>query len=207
MATPPNYRQLAERNLDQATAQLGTLPNGRVPSGEVLACSAKAQAVATIAVAQALIEIADAIQAQTPTDTNDRLEALAAALDERDQAYRERAHLIAWLAALHPAVIAPAPDVDDPGWQILYLTAGGSQMSWHIASTDAELFADVEHVDPDDPRAQWDGHTTGQKYERIRQHVEALNDNTVVLVLGEHGEPICTCTNDQRCPACPPNTA
>jgi hypothetical protein len=141
-----------------------------------------------------------------PDDT-DRLEALNGAETERDQAYRERAQLLAWLAALHPAVITPAPDIDEPGWQILYLTAGSSQMSWHIAPTDTELFADVEHVDPDDPRAQWDGHTTGQKYERIRQRVEALNDNAVVLVLGEHGEPICTCTHDQRCPACPPDTA
>ena len=36
---------------------------------------------------------------------------------ERDGAYRERAHLLALLASLHPSVIAPAPDVDEPGWQ------------------------------------------------------------------------------------------
>ncbi|MFI9331952.1 hypothetical protein ACIGZJ_30975 [Kitasatospora sp. NPDC052868] len=94
---------------------------------------------------------------------------LAEAEANRDGAYRERAHLTAWLAAIHPAVITPATDIADPGWQILYLTAGGRQMSWHIAPRDAELYHHVEHVDPTDPRAQWDGHTTDQKYEAIRE--------------------------------------
>jgi hypothetical protein len=95
---------------------------------------------------------------------------------ERDQAYRERAHLLAWLAALHPAnaVITPAPDVDEPGWQLLYLLVGGYQMSWHIAPRDSDLFNHVEHVAADDPRAQWDGHSTTEKYERIQQHTQRV---------------------------------
>ncbi|MEU8488658.1 hypothetical protein [Streptomyces sp. NPDC048641] len=64
-------------------------------------------------------------------------------------------------------VIAPAPDVDEPGWQIVYLNLGGHQASWRISHRDAGLFADVEHVPADDPRAQWDGHTTEEKYARI----------------------------------------
>jgi len=87
---------------------------------------------------------------------------------ERDGAYRERAQLLAWLATLNPAVLAPAPDVDEPGWQILYVTAGGHQLSWHIHPRDADLYAHVEQVPADDPRAQGDGHTTAQKYDRIR---------------------------------------
>ncbi len=98
---------------------------------------------------------------------------LSARYDEvaaaRDAAYRERAHLTAWLATIHPAVITPAPDTNEDGWQILYLTAAGRQLSWHIAPADADLYAHVEHVGPDDPRAQWDGHTTEQKYDAIRQ--------------------------------------
>jgi hypothetical protein len=90
---------------------------------------------------------------------------------ERTGAYNERAHLLAWLASIHPAVLASAPDVSEPGWQILYLTAGGLQLSWHIAPGDAELFTHVEQVSTDDQRAQWDGHTTEQKYERIRTAV------------------------------------
>ncbi|MFF5589701.1 hypothetical protein [Streptomyces hygroscopicus] len=97
---------------------------------------------------------------------------------ERDAAYRERAHLLAWLAALHPAnaVITSADDIEEPGWQLLYLLVGGWQMSWHIAPRDAELFAHVEHVDPTDPRAQWDGHSTNEKYERIREHTAQLGE-------------------------------
>lgn len=93
-------------------------------------------------------------------------------IDVFDAVYRERAHLVAWLATLHPSVIAPAPDLTDddaPGWQIVYVTAGGRQMSWHISPLDAGLFEHVEHVDPDDPRAQWDGHTTEAKYQRIAE--------------------------------------
>ncbi|MGY0023725.1 hypothetical protein ACVHNB_32745 [Streptomyces sp. YJ-C3] len=92
----------------------------------------------------------------------------AAYAKDRDGAYRERAHLVALLAAMtSDAVIAPAPDVDEPGWQIAYLTIGDRQASWHISPRDAELFAAVEHVEADDPRAQWDGHTTDEKYEHI----------------------------------------
>jgi DNA-binding CsgD family transcriptional regulator len=98
-------------------------------------------------------------------DTYDRIAALTA---ERDGAYRERAHLLAWLATHYPAVIAPAPDVDEPGWQLLYLTAPTGQLSWHIAPRDASLFAHVQRVTTTHPRAQWDGHTTEEKYERIR---------------------------------------
>lgn len=87
---------------------------------------------------------------------------------ERDGAYRERAHLVALLAAMTDgAVIAPAPDVDEPGWQIVYLTLGGRQASWHISPRDADLFQHVTYVGEQDPRAQWDGHTTEEKYDGI----------------------------------------
>lgn len=90
---------------------------------------------------------------------------------ERDGAYRERAQLLAWLATLHApnAVLAPALDIDDEdGWHLLFLTVAGRQMSWHIAPRDMDLLTHVERVDVADPRAQWDGHTTDEKYQRIR---------------------------------------
>ncbi|WP_432041451.1 hypothetical protein [Streptomyces cadmiisoli] len=95
---------------------------------------------------------------------------------DRDHAYHERAQLLAWLAALHPAttVITQSPDVDEDGWQLLYLVAGGWQMTWHIHPRDAELFRHVTVVDVTDPRAQWDGHGSEQKYERMRSHVRLL---------------------------------
>ncbi|MFJ2174364.1 hypothetical protein ACIOHE_15800 [Streptomyces sp. NPDC087851] len=117
----------------------------------------------------------------TDTDTATLYEAQQEAAlrlaEERDGAYRERAHLVAWIAALHPAVIAPAPDVDEDGWQIVYITVGDWQMSWHISPRDAALFKDIEHVRADDPRALWDGHTTEAKYVRIRQHTRVVHIN------------------------------
>lgn len=87
---------------------------------------------------------------------------------ERDGAYRERAHLVALLAAMTDgAVSTDAPDTDEPGWQIAYLTLGGRQASWHIAPRDADLFQHVERVGALDVRALWDGHTTEEKYAHI----------------------------------------
>lgn len=90
---------------------------------------------------------------------------------ERDAVYRERAHLLAWLATTVPAAITPAADTDEPGWNLLYLTTPAGQLSWHIAPRDAGLFGHVEHVAASDPRAQWDGHSTDEKYKRIRAHI------------------------------------
>lgn len=104
---------------------------------------------------------------KTASTINDlELDALYA---ERDGAYRERAHLLAHLAAVHPSVITLAPDVDEPGWKLLFVYVDGQQMSWHISPRDDDLFEHVERVTCDDPRAQWDGHSTAEKYERLRR--------------------------------------
>jgi hypothetical protein len=113
---------------------------------------------------------------------------------ERDGAYRERAQLLAWLAALYPAVRARALDVTEPGWQMLYLDPpNGGQMSWHIAPRDIELFDHVEYVRADDQRALWDGHTTEDKYQRIASLTGLLADLAEAT-----GEPPCTCDHTTR---------
>ncbi|MFE2045708.1 hypothetical protein ACFXAZ_33295 [Streptomyces sp. NPDC059477] len=112
---------------------------------------------------------------------------------ERDGAYRERAQLLAWLTALHPstAVITPARDLSEAGWALLYVVAGGWQMSWHIAPTDVRFFEHVTAVGPEDSRAQWDGHGSDEKYERLRHHVRLLvleglvGDGSATPVTGE----------------------
>lgn len=116
---------------------------------------------------------------------------------ERDAAYRERARLVAWLACLYPSVIAPAPDLEEPGWQIVYLTTPAGQASWHIHPRDAEFFTRVEHVAADDPRAQWDGHTTEAKYERIASLTRLLADTAAAS-----GALPCACTVVTRCAVC-----
>ncbi|ELP71019.1 hypothetical protein PV735_05460 [Streptomyces turgidiscabies] len=107
-------------------------------------------------------------------DRERAVEALAGRIRERDDAYGECALLLAWLAALHPATAVIAPGHDPEGTQVLYLVAGGWQMSWHIRPDEAEQFRHVPVVDVTDPRAQWDGHGTLQRRERIHNHVRLL---------------------------------
>jgi len=101
----------------------------------------------------------------------------APALEEQlDSAYRERNRVVALAAGglAETVVVAPALDVDEPGWQILYATLHGKQASWHFGPRDADLIAHFEHVPADDPRARWDGHTTEQKYDHIDWLAQAL---------------------------------
>ncbi len=124
-------------------------------------------------------DIADSVTAHTKELMARRTETLRKRAEgaeaERDGAYRERAHLVALLAAMTDgAVIVPALDVDEDGWALLYLTIGGRQCSWHISPRDLELFEHVERVRPDDPRAQWDGHTTEAKYAGIAAYTAEL---------------------------------
>jgi hypothetical protein len=104
--------------------------------------------------------------------------------DAIDAVYRERAHLVAYMAAINPAVLVEdTPDA--PGWSIVYIVAGGHQMSWHIAHRDLDLFKHVPRVPAGDPRAQWDGHTTDQKYVRLRSHTRLTHMRRV----GAHLNP------------------
>lgn len=95
---------------------------------------------------------------------------------ERDGAYQERARLLAWLATLYPSATTPATDVDEPGWLLLYLTTPAGQLSWHIHPRDAHHFWHIEHLTAGHPRVRWDGHTTEQKYERIRQLTTSVSE-------------------------------
>lgn len=85
-----------------------------------------------------------------------------------DDVYRERARLVAYLAAQFPAVIAYS-DPNEPDWPVIYVDTPAGQLSWHLSRTDRDLFPHVPSVMPDDPRAQWDQHTTDEKYQRIEQ--------------------------------------
>ncbi|MFF2964274.1 coiled-coil domain-containing protein [Streptomyces sp. NPDC057963] len=84
--------------------------------------------------------------------------------------YRERAHLVAHLAALHPSHIG-CTDPCSPDWPIVIIETPAGQMSWHIWLRDMDLFV---HVPPTNPRSStWDGHTTDEKYQRLRDLTEA----------------------------------
>lgn len=87
-------------------------------------------------------------------------------------AYRERAHLVALLARHYPSHIG-ANDPSAPDWAVITLELPTGQACWHIAPADMDLFA---HVQPTPHYARgWDGHTTEEKYRRIRELVAELH--------------------------------
>nr|WP_042190895.1 hypothetical protein [Kibdelosporangium sp. MJ126-NF4]CEL19678.1 hypothetical protein [Kibdelosporangium sp. MJ126-NF4]CTQ94522.1 hypothetical protein [Kibdelosporangium sp. MJ126-NF4] len=79
--------------------------------------------------------------------------------------YRERARLVAFLAALYPAVRSSNDPHDDR--TVVYIQTPTGQLSWHIDPADVALLAHAPAVPGDDPRARWDGHTTDQKHIRL----------------------------------------
>lgn len=102
-----------------------------------------------------------------------------------DAAYRERAELVVYLTRCYPAVLSES-DPAAPGWFVVYLDTPQGQMSWHIAPGDLGLFNHVRVVAPDDPRAQWDGHSAEEKYLRLlrlgaSQYVGTVNANAVAV--------------------------
>ncbi|MFE3206307.1 hypothetical protein [Embleya sp. NPDC059237] len=97
----------------------------------------------------------------TPTDPD------TANTSAERSVYRERAELIADLAARWPSVlVTSAPDL--PEYAIVHIHPPTGPMSWHIHPDDVPLFDHVRRVGADHPRAQWDGHSTGEKYDRLR---------------------------------------
>lgn len=89
---------------------------------------------------------------------------LATAQQELRNVYRERAHLVAYLAAVHPSSIAHS-DPTTPDWPVVTVETEHGQMSWHIAPDDVDLF---DPIDPETPAFPWDGHSTDEKYARLR---------------------------------------
>jgi hypothetical protein len=68
MAAVPSYRELAQRTLGQAASELNAMPQGQVVAAEITARAAKAQAIATVAAAQALLEIGDILREHLKRD-------------------------------------------------------------------------------------------------------------------------------------------
>ena len=90
-----------------------------------------------------------------------------------DTLYRERAHLAAYLSAAY--LSEWCEDLENgEAWKILYVHLPTGQASWHIASIDWDLFP---HVPKSMYSAEymWDGHTTDEKYERIRELTEGIS--------------------------------
>ena len=87
----------------------------------------------------------------------------------QDSVYRERAHLVAHLAATHPSTIG-YHDPDAPEWAVVIIDLPTGQASWHVSPGDIDLFTHVPRSDVN----TWDGHTTETKYQRLDAHTLAL---------------------------------
>ncbi|WP_097933350.1 MULTISPECIES: WDGH domain-containing protein [unclassified Streptomyces] len=115
--------------------------------------------------------------------TSDALDALHARAEAADTVYRERAHLVALLAALHPSYIGHT-DPTAPDWAVVIIETPAGQMSWHIAPRDMDLFT---HVQPVNRICRgWDGHTTDEKYQRMRDLTEAAPSLLSLETIAEH---------------------
>jgi hypothetical protein len=90
------------------------------------------------------------------------LEAVAKTVAMLSDTYRERAFLVALLAAKYSSVWAPDEAVG-PGWKVVYVGLPTGQASWHISPDDWDLFGFVPQGDV----GIWDGHTTVEKYKRV----------------------------------------
>lgn len=79
-----------------------------------------------------------------------------------DAVYRERAHLVAHLAALYPSHIG-FTDSACPDWAVVFVSLPTGQVTWHVSPDDLDLF---EHVTRNAAET-WDGHDTVTKYRRL----------------------------------------
>lgn len=108
---------------------------------------------------------------EQPQDERDAAE-LVATKDALNAAYRERAHLVALLAAVYPSHVG-CTDPDAPGWAVVTLQLPTGQAAWHIAPDDEGLF---QHVEQEPGNAiPWDGHSTEEKYRRIDELTALLS--------------------------------
>lgn len=88
-----------------------------------------------------------------------------------DDVYRERAHLVALLAGILPSHMGYT-DPGAPDWPVVIIEGPYGQLSWHVSPRDIDLFANVRATNEND--RPWDGHTTGEKYGRVREMIANL---------------------------------
>lgn len=92
----------------------------------------------------------------------------------KDAAYSERNQCVAFMAkmarALGWTVFRGLHDEADAAWErdwrtiVFIIVPGAGQLSWHFHDSELPLVQDLPRADGN----HWDGHTTEQKYERMR---------------------------------------
>lgn len=81
-----------------------------------------------------------------------------------DAAYRERDQLVAALSKIWPSRIGIDENESPDWWYVVYVDSPAGQLSWHIPTHERKEFFGHLSVDLG---ANWDGHTTEEKYRRL----------------------------------------
>jgi hypothetical protein len=106
---------------------------------------------------------------------SDLWQELASLRADKDTAYSERNRLVAFLAAEFTSSLERHPDgdkewEDDWRWIVYIQHPVAGQLSWHIHDSELSLFDHVQRQ----VGWEWDGHTTKEKWERIREAIDAI---------------------------------
>lgn len=103
----------------------------------------------------------------------------------------ERAHLLAWLAALHPssAVVTPTTGGGPDGTHLLRLTAGERQLCWWLQPTELPLFTHVPYAEPTPQCPPRDGHGAADQAAHIRRHTRLLAVEGAFLTTPDEPRP------------------
>jgi len=103
----------------------------------------------------------DAIRALRPTETAEGEDDQRA---EKDEAYRQRNHLVAALARLYPSGIRPT-NIEgwSPDWHgCVYIDLPSGQISYHYHDSQAQLFSELPLY-----TKKWDGHDKETVHSRL----------------------------------------
>ena len=84
---------------------------------------------------------------------------------------QERTYLVLLLTKIYPSYLSrhTLGETDSDMWWVVYVDHPCGQLSWHIKDEDFHLFSRLGYI-----RDYWDGHTTENKYERIKEWAGAL---------------------------------
>lgn len=89
--------------------------------------------------------------------------------ESKDNAYWERNELVLFLTKIFPSYLARHPEEDknwDDDWRwIVFVDAPTGQLSWHIHDNEFKKFSHLPQG-----KNEWDGHTTTEKYNRLRKY-------------------------------------
>lgn len=109
----------------------------------------------------------------------------------------DHAHLLAWLAALHPAsaVLTPDSEAGPDGVHRLRIEAGGRQLSWRLHPTDLPLFVHTPYAPH--PLAA-DSPPATEQAAHLRRHTRLLALEGMLLTRPAEARPLA------RPPARPP---